>query len=136
LGLGVSSISMIGDAYSQNQKELKTYYAQVAELGHAQWKGCSLNQDDLIRREVIKRLICDFRLNFAAVEQAHGLNFREYFADDLKLLQTFINDGLVRMTEDGLEVSSTGQLLIRNICMCFDVYLRNKARQQQFSRVI
>lgn len=136
LGLGVSSISMIGDAYSQNQKELKAYYAQVAELGHAQWKGCSLNQDDLIRREVIKRLICDFRLNFAAVEQAHGLNFREYFADDLKLLQTFINDGLVRMTEDGLEVSSTGQLLIRNICMCFDVYLRNKARQQQFSRVI
>ncbi|MBP9679130.1 MAG: oxygen-independent coproporphyrinogen III oxidase, partial [Aeromonas sp.] len=27
LGLGVSSISMMGDAYSQNQKDLKTYYA-------------------------------------------------------------------------------------------------------------
>ena len=103
---------------------------------HAQWNVCSLNQDDLIRREVIKRLICDFRLNFAAVEQAHGLVFREYFAEDLKLLQTFIDDGLVRMTEEGLEVISTGQLLIRNICMCFDVYLRNKARQQQFSPVI
>ncbi len=64
-------------------------------------EGCSLNQDDLIRREVIKRLICDFRLNFAAVEQAHGLVFREYFAEDLKLLQTFIDDGLVRMTEEG-----------------------------------
>jgi len=35
-----------------------------------------------------------------------------------------------------IQVSATGQLLIRNICMCFDVYLRNKARQQQFSRVI
>ena len=32
------------------------------------------------------------------------------------------------MTEEGLEVVSTGQLLIRNICMCFDVYLRSKAR--------
>ncbi|MFM1686034.1 oxygen-independent coproporphyrinogen III oxidase [Aeromonas salmonicida] len=136
LGLGVSSISMIGDAYSQNQKELKAYYAQVEELGHAQWKGCTLNQDDLIRREVIKRLICDFSLNFAAIEQAYGLVFKAYFADDLKLLQTFIDDGLVRMTDDGLEVVSTGQLLIRNICMCFDVYLRSKARQQQFSRVI
>ena len=61
---------------------------------------------------------------------------QEYFAEDLKLLQTFIDDGLVRMTEEGLEVVSTGQLLIRNICMCFDVYLRSKARQQQFSRVI
>ncbi len=39
LGLGVSSISMIGDAYSQNQKELKAYYGQVETLGHAQWKG-------------------------------------------------------------------------------------------------
>ena len=85
---------------------------------------------------MIKRLICDFSLNFAAVEQAHGLVFKEYFAEDLKLLQTFIDDGLVRMTNDGLEVVSTGQLLIRNICMCFDVYLRSKARQQQFSRVI
>jgi oxygen-independent coproporphyrinogen-3 oxidase len=85
---------------------------------------------------VIKRLICDFRLSFAVVEQMFGLNFKEYFAEDLKLLQTFIDDGLVRMTNAGLEVSSTGQLLIRNICMCFDVYLRNKARQQQFSRVI
>lgn len=84
---------MIGDAYSQNQKELKAYYGQVETLGHAQWKGCSLNQDDLIRREVIKRLICDFRLNFAAVEQAHGLVFKEYFAEDLKPLQTFIDDG-------------------------------------------
>ena len=136
LGLGVSSISMMGDAHSQNQKDLKTYYAQVETLGHAQWKGCSLNRDDLIRREVIKRLICDFSLNFAAVEQAHGLVFKEYFAEDLKLLQTFIDDGLVRMNDDGLEVVSTGQLLIRNICMCFDVYLRSKARQQQFSRVI
>ncbi|MGL5302435.1 MAG: oxygen-independent coproporphyrinogen III oxidase [Aeromonas sp.] len=136
LGLGVSSISMMGNAYSQNQKELKAYYAQVSELGHAQWKGCSLNQDDLIRREVIKRLICDFRLNFAAIEQMFNLNFRAYFAEDLKLLQTFINDGLVHMTDEGLEVSSTGHLLIRNICMCFDVYLRSRARQQQFSRVI
>ncbi|MDN6228633.1 MAG: hypothetical protein L0J12_05310, partial [Enterobacterales bacterium] len=26
--------------------------------------------------------------------------------------------------------------LIRNICMCFDIYLRKQARMQQFSRVI
>ncbi|MCS3460918.1 oxygen-independent coproporphyrinogen III oxidase [Aeromonas sp. BIGb0445] len=136
LGLGVSSISMMGGAYSQNQKDLKAYYAQVEARGHAQWKGCALKPDDLIRREVIKRLICDFSLEFAAVEQAHDLVFNTYFAEDLKLLQTFVDDGLVRLTDTGLEVIGTGQLLIRNICMCFDVYLRNAARAQQFSRVI
>ncbi|MGL5409965.1 MAG: oxygen-independent coproporphyrinogen III oxidase, partial [Shewanella sp.] len=44
LGLGVSSISMMGDAYAQNQKDLKAYYGQIDALGHAHWKGCSLNQ--------------------------------------------------------------------------------------------
>ncbi|ENY72478.1 coproporphyrinogen III oxidase [Aeromonas diversa CDC 2478-85] len=136
LGLGVSSISMLGDAYSQNQKELKEYYAQVEALGHAQWKGCALNRDDLIRRDVIKGLICNFRLDFADIEKAHQLVFADYFAEDLKLLKTFVDDGLVLIDEKGIRVAPTGHLLIRNICMCFDVYLRNRARQQQFSRVI
>jgi len=35
VGFGVSAISMIGDAYAQNQKELKKYYAQVNDLRHA-----------------------------------------------------------------------------------------------------
>jgi oxygen-independent coproporphyrinogen-3 oxidase len=47
-----------------------------------------------------------------------------------------IADGLVEQTATGLEVTGIGRLLIRNICMCFDRYLRQKARQQQFSRVI
>lgn len=136
LGLGVSSISMLGDAYSQNQKDLKLYYAAIAAQGQAQWKGCALNQDDLIRRDVIKQLICNFQLNFASIEQANGVNFATYFAQDLQLLRPFIEDGLVRVDEQGIRVSTTGRLLIRNICMCFDSYLRERARQQQFSRVI
>ncbi|NMU29966.1 oxygen-independent coproporphyrinogen III oxidase, partial [Vibrio parahaemolyticus] len=63
VGFGVSAISMIGDAYAQNQKELKKYYAQVNELRHALWKGVSLDSDDLLRREVIKQLICNFKLD-------------------------------------------------------------------------
>ena len=136
LGLGVSSISMLGDAYSQNQKDLKLYYAAIEAQGLAQWKGCALNQDDLIRRDVIKQLICNFQLNFASIEQAYGVDFATYFAQDLQLLRPFIEDGLVRVDEQGIRVSTTGRLLIRNICMCFDCYLRERARQQQFSRVI
>jgi oxygen-independent coproporphyrinogen-3 oxidase len=136
LGLGVSSISMLGDAYSQNQKELKSYYAQIDSLGHAQWKGIALNQDDLIRRELIKRLICNFQLNFGDLEQLFGIDFQSYFAEDLQLLQPFVEDGLVELSEQGIQVSNKGRLLIRNICMCFDVYFRNQARRQQFSRVI
>ncbi len=136
LGLGVSAISQIGHCYSQNQKKLSDYYQQVEELGHAQWRGVALNNDDLIRREVIKQLICNFKLNKRVIEKQFNIQFEDYFAEDLNLLQTFIDDQLVLIDTENIQVLSTGQLLIRNICMCFDVYLRSKARQQQFSRVI
>jgi coproporphyrinogen III oxidase-like Fe-S oxidoreductase len=136
LGMGVSAISMIGDSYAQNKKDLKEYYAQVDEKRHALWRGVALDQDDLIRREVIKQLICNFTLDTKAIEAEFNLDFDTYFAEDIKLLQTFINDELVTMHEGRIDVELRGRLLIRNICMCFDKYLRSRARQQQFSRVI
>ncbi len=136
VGFGVSAISMIGDAYAQNQKELKKYYAQVNEQRHALWKGVALDGDDLLRREVIKQLICNFKLDKVSVETEFDVEFNHYFKEDLELLQTFINDELVEVDDKEIRVTLRGRLLIRNICMCFDKYLRAKARQQQFSRVI
>ncbi|MCL1099184.1 oxygen-independent coproporphyrinogen III oxidase [Shewanella gelidii] len=136
LGLGVSSISQIGDCYAQNQKDIRPYYEAIDAQGHALWKGCGLNRDDEIRRVVIKQIICHFELDMADIESKLGINFEEYFAEDLKLLQTFVDDGLVDITDRKMTISTTGRLLIRNICICFDVYYREKARQQQFSRVI
>ena len=136
LGMGVSAISMIGDCYAQNQKELKLYYQQVDEQGNGLWRGLTLTRDDCIRRDVIKALICNFQLNFADIERQWSVNVADYFAEDLQLLAPLAKDGLVALTEQGIKVTGKGRLLIRNICMCFDVYLRKKARLQQFSRVI
>ncbi|MEZ9945005.1 oxygen-independent coproporphyrinogen III oxidase [Vibrio breoganii] len=136
IGFGVSAISMVGDTYAQNQKELKLYYAQMESERHALWKGVALDKDDLTRREVIKQLICNFTLNKRDIEQQFGLSFDHYFAEDLQLLQTFVDDELVEISDNEITVSLRGRLLIRNICMCFDKYFRAKARQQQFSRVI
>ncbi len=76
---------MIGDCYAQNQKELKLYYQQVDETGNALWRGIALTRDDCIRRDVIKALICNFRLEFREVESQWDLQFSDYFAEDLKL---------------------------------------------------
>lgn len=136
LGMGVSAISMIGDSYAQNQKALKHYYEQVRERGYALWRGLRLTHDDCIRRDVIKSLICNFRLDYASIEACYGIDCRMYFAEDLRLLAPLAEDGLVNVTEEGITVTPKGRLLIRNICMCFDSYLRVKARARQFSRVI
>ena len=59
-----------------------------------------------------------------------------YFAEDPQLLAPFERDGLVERDEQGIRVTPRGRLLIRNICMWLDRYLRQQARSQQFSRVI
>lgn len=136
LGLGVSAISMLGDSYAQNQKDLKSYQNQVEQKGHGLWKGFTLNRDDKIRRDVIKQLICHFQLDKKQIEQYYHIQFDDYFAEDLKLLAPLEQDGLVVVNQDSINVRPKGQLLIRNICMCFDIYMRRLVRQQQFSRVI
>lgn len=136
LGLGVSAISMLGDSYAQNQKDLKLYQQQVELSGNGLWKGFSLNEDDKIRRDVIKQLICHFFLDKQAIEQQYQIRFDHYFNEDLTLLDPLVKDGLVTITDDAIIVNPKGHLLIRNICMCFDSYMRQQARQQQFSRVI
>ncbi|VDZ55256.1 Oxygen-independent coproporphyrinogen-III oxidase [Serratia odorifera] len=83
-----------------------------------------------------KTLICNFQLAYQPIEQRYGIDFTDYFAEDLHLLAPFERDGLVERDALGIRVTPRGRLLIRNICMCFDVYLRKQARTQQFSRVI
>ena len=136
LGFGVSAISMLGDGYAQNQKDLKAYYRNVEQRGNALWRGLTLSDDDCLRRDVIKALICNFSLDFSAIEAQWSIDFDDYFAEDLALLAPLMADGLLERHGRSLQVTGTGRLLIRNICMCFDRYLRQKARMQQFSRVI
>lgn len=136
LGLGVSSISLLGDTYAQNEKDLKTYYSLVEAQGNALHKGLVLTKEDCLRRDVIKQLICNFKLDFAPIEKQYDICFTEHFAEDLNLLQPLMEDGLISLTTQGLKVSPKGRLLIRNICLCFDTYSRAAAKRQQFSRII
>ncbi|MCL9782890.1 oxygen-independent coproporphyrinogen III oxidase [Vibrio sp. S4M6] len=136
VGFGVSAISMIGNAYAQNRKNLKEYRTQVDEERHALWRGVVLDEDDLVRSYVIKQLICNFHVSKTEVNDKFKIEFDRYFKQDLALLEPFIADQLVTESNHELVVTARGRLLIRNICMCFDRYLRERQHQQQFSKVI
>jgi len=117
---GMSAISQIPDAYWQNEKELPKYQEAV-DAGRAPWqRGCFVSSEDNIRRETIMRVMCDLSLDFTAMSQHLGINFGEYFGQELTTLDPFQEDGLVQRTADGIIVTDTGRLFIRNIAMCFD----------------
>ncbi|MDT0603844.1 oxygen-independent coproporphyrinogen III oxidase [Thalassotalea castellviae] len=136
LGLGVSSISNIGHSFCQNIKELQEYYKAIESRKNAQIKGVELNQDDVIRGEVIRELMCNLHLNKHTISQKYDIQFDDYFSEDLLLLTPFINDGLIELTEDAIHVDQKARLLIRIICMSFDAYMKQHINQQRFSRVI
>ena len=134
VGLGITAIGRVGDAYIQNVKELDAYDLAVNQGKLPVFKGIALSDDDLVRRAVITQLICHFNLDFNAIEQQFTINFADYFARELQALEAMQADGLLVVSAEGIKVLSVGRLLIRNICMVFDKYLAQK--QQQFSKVI
>ncbi len=136
VAMGVTSIGMVGDTYSQNVRTPDEYYQRIDAGELPIFRGIELNRDDLIRRDVITRLICHFVLDYASVESRWGISFTDYFDSELKQLTGMADDGLLSLDESGIRVLPRGRLLIRNICMAFDSYLAAKKEQKNFSRVI
>jgi len=134
LGLGVTSIGMINDSYSQNQRGMDDYTQSLANNQLPVFRGITLNDDDKLRRRVITELICNFRLNKKPIEAEYQINFDDYFQDALQQLAPMQDDSLVELDNDLITVTPRGSLFIRNICMAFDHYL--KQASNRFSRVL
>jgi oxygen-independent coproporphyrinogen-3 oxidase len=119
---GLSAISQIQGAYWQNHKTLPEYYAKL-DQNLLPWSSAYvLNEDDKIRSAVIMGLMCDLEFDFATL----GLDYRAYFAAELKSLRPFQQDGLVSFQTSVLRVSDAGRFVIRSIAMQFDSYLASK----------
>lgn len=135
IGLGSSSIGKIANTYSQNVKELSQYYAALDSNQLPLQRGYELNADDLLRRDVISSLMCHNHINIAQIEQAHGIVFADYFADAIVKLEEMVEDGLVEVNSSKITLKPQGNLMMRNVAMCFDAYLGDN-QQGRFSRTV
>ena len=135
IGIGMTSISMLEKFYGQNYKTIRPYYFALDGGVLPTFRGIELNQDDLIRREVITELICNFRLEIRQIEDKFGIDFDTYFESELEELKPMEADGLLTLSGKEIKVTPLGRLLIRNICMVFDIYTKRR-RERRFSRTI
>ena len=138
VGLGVSAISHIGDSFSQNPRDLPSWQIALDEGRLPVFRGMSLEEDDVLRADLIQQLMCQGEIPVAALERRHAIDFGEYFADAIARLQPMVEDGLVRIEPDRITATTQGRLLLRNIAMCFDRYLDRPAdgAAPRFSRAI
>ena len=138
VGLGVSAISHIGASFSQNPRDLPSWEMAIDAGRLPVWRGMYMDEDDVIRADLIQALMCHGALDFRAFEQRHMIDFGAYFSESLARLKPLQDDGLVELDEGGLRATSRGRLLLRIIAMCFDRYLTPAAdsAQPRYSRTV
>jgi oxygen-independent coproporphyrinogen-3 oxidase len=131
VGLGVGAISHIGDCFSQNARELRSW-EQAIDAGRLPVaRGRHLDFDDTLRADVIGQIVCLGRIDVAALERRYLVDFRRYFADACARLTALANDGLVTVLPDRIDATSRGQWLLRIIAGCFDRYLNEPLEPAQ-----
>ena len=123
IGLGVSSISRVGESYSQNFRELPEWEIAVDQGRLPLARGMLLDDDDTLRADVIQQLMCRGVIDRAQIESRHDIDFDLYFAESMLRLQPLVKDGLVRLEGTRIVATSRGRLMLRIIAMCFDRYL-------------
>lgn len=135
-GFGMSSISQIGNGYLQSVKELDDYYNRIDSGKYPYFREYYLTMDDQIRRYTIGRLMCDLALDFPKISAHWNIDATTYFSEALQNLEDLVSDGLVKWTENGMQVTSLGRLFLRNIATCFDAYYKNENKINRYSKTV
>jgi oxygen-independent coproporphyrinogen-3 oxidase len=137
VAFGMTSISDIGGAYAQNAHKLKDWGDQVAAGVIPVERGAAMSDDDVMRRFVINRVMCLLRLDLGEVEAKFGAAARAAVEENLRAgVKELQDDGLVTFDGTLLRVTPLGQLLVRNVAMLFDAYLKKDGAKKQFSRTV
>ncbi|MEX2327383.1 MAG: oxygen-independent coproporphyrinogen III oxidase, partial [Pseudomonadales bacterium] len=136
VAMGITSISQVGNSYSQNTKSMEAYEQALSHDELPIERGILIDEDDLIRKAVIMALICQFELQYAEFENRYGIVFTEYFSEELARLRAMETDQLLIIDDEAIRVNPVGRLLIRNICMAFDRHLNPTLQAQSYSKAI
>ena len=133
LGFGASAIGTLPDAYVQNSAQIGDYRRRIRSGALAVARGRRLSADDRLRRDVIERIMCDFRVDLEAVASTHGANAR-YFAAELGKLGPLQRDGIVKVDGSVVSIEETYWPLARTVASAFDAYLH--PGEQRHARAI
>ncbi len=122
IGLGVSAIGSLPQGYAQNTADITTYRDRIRRGQLATARGVRLSEDDRLRRDIIERLMCEMRVDLAAIARAHD-HAPEEFAPELAALEPMVADGIARREGWRIAITDEGRPLARAVCAAFDAYL-------------
>lgn len=112
VGLGCSAISDAKYAYAQNIKKVEDYATALSNNGLAIAKGHIQSEEDLKIKKGILSIACQGHIDPTLIDA-----YKENVAE---AIDTFIKEGILIPSDDGLQVTGSGRAFIRNVCSVFD----------------
>jgi oxygen-independent coproporphyrinogen-3 oxidase len=125
-GMGITAISGFQGAYAQNHRDIPSWEKAVNARGLATMRGYHLSNEDRLRRAVINRLLCHTVVIKEEISREFGIDFDQYFAEELRRLESFQQDDLVLLDRGEIRATWLGRIFIRNLAMIFDPYLEKQ----------
>ncbi len=123
LGFGASGIGSLPQGYVANEGAIHTY-KQVVRAGRlATTRGVAVSAEDVLRRAIIERLMCDLSLDLDAVCARFNADPAQFDAE-LDSLAGMETDGLLVRRGRTVTITEEGRPLVRAACAAFDRYLR------------
>lgn len=122
LGVGPHSATTLGKFYYQNIYGVEPHKELVDKGQFPVFRGHKLSQDDIIRRDIIRKFRNFFAVNYADIEEKYNINFPEYFNSELKSLRKLANDGILNYSDKAIEITESGREFTLHVCRSFDKY--------------
>lgn len=120
IGFGIGAISQMGGCHAQNPLDPKRWESRIDRGHRAVDYGIELEEDDRIRADILQEILCQGRIAIAGIEQRRGLDFREYFAEELQRLAPLFEEGSLDWDGDTIQLDRIARLSARAVAGCFD----------------
>ncbi len=133
IGFGASAIGRVPQGYVQNEVILGRYADRVMQDRLPTAKGYRLTPDDLLRAELIERLMCDLDVDIEEICARHRTPL-DRLTPSLSRLRALGREGLVDFDGRRVVVAADARMLVRTVASVFDAYLGSSERM--FSRAV
>lgn len=134
---GITGISQLATAYSQNTKDINTYISQVNQGIYPIAKGYILNKEEQITRSVISELMCNYTINWEVLSKDLAISIHEIkkaINYNEQALSDFAKDGIIEYDENHISILPDATPLVRNVAASFDKLITGK--ENRYSKSI
>lgn len=134
LGTGVSAISDLNSCLIQNEVKIENYHGKLESGKLPLAKIINRSNEDMLRAWIIEKLMCQRILDKANLINAFPDSEElcdSVFRNGINKMLEMSNDGLVRISDDKIEVTKTGSYFLRQIASVFDTFLHKAEKSEK-----